>query len=242
MAFCRRALKLVRLLFHSTFRTGLRYGVAASLENRPVMRSLQVRSVIDAGANVGQFALLMRHFHRDAVIHAFEPFPSSAAIFARLFAQDRCVHLHRHALGMAAVEADLHVSRRADSSSLLPISSSQTVFAPGTEEVGVLTVPVRRLDDVLSSADLPRPSLLKIDVQGGELDVLKGAEGLLPHLDYIYVEVSFAQFYQGQPLANEVIDHLQARGYCLTGIGGTAQDRQGLIVQADLLFSRLQNQ
>lgn len=238
MASCRRAAKLLRLLPHGRFRSGLRHGVAASLENMPVMRSLRVRSVIDAGANVGQFALLMRHLHPDAVIHAFEPFPSSAAVFTRLFAADRLTHLHPHALGAAAGEADLHVSRHADSSSLLPITPDQADFAPGTEEVGTVSVPVRRLDDALSDLCLPRPCLLKIDVQGGELAVLEGAENLLSHLDHVYVEVSFRQFYQGQPLADGIIDHLRARGYRLTGIGGTARDRQGLVVQADLLFSR----
>lgn len=240
MAFCRRAAKLARLLRYGTFRAGLRHRVAASLENMPVMRSLQVRAVIDAGANIGQFSLLMRHLHPDAVIHAFQPFPSAAAVFSRLFAADASTHLYRHALGAVSGTADLHVSRRPDSSSLLPIGENQTVFAPGTEEAGVVAVPVRRLDEVLNS--LPRPSLLKIDVQGGELALLEGAERLSPWLDHVYVELSFRQFYQGQPLADEIIDHLRRRGCRLAGIGGTARDAQGLIVQTDLLFSRLTSQ
>ncbi len=235
----RRAIKLLRLLSTKTFRRGLRFGVAASLENLAAMRDLRIGTVIDAGANVGQFSLLIRGLHPEAEIHAFEPFPAAVTRFTRLFAADPKVHLHPHALGDADTVAPLHVSRRSDNSSLLPINRSQTVFAPGTEEIGTVTVPVRRLDAVLAKAMLSRPILLKIDTQGGELALLTGAEGLFPVIDYVYVEVSFAEFYTGQPLADQIIAYMQAHDYRMIGIGGTARNDRDQILQADLLFERL---
>lgn len=234
----RRAIKLLRLLRTRAFRRGLRFGVAASLENLIALRDLPVRSVIDAGANVGQFSLLIRGLHPAAEIHAFEPLAAAVAVFGRLFAHDPKVHLYQLALGAAETRAALHISRRSDNSSLLPINQSQSAFAPGTEEIGTVDVPVQRLDTVLADTVLPRPSLLKIDAQGGELDILKGAEGLLPTVDYIYVEISFAEFYMGQPSADQILAYLQARGYRMVGIGGIARDRRGIIQQADLLFQR----
>jgi hypothetical protein len=122
---------------------------------------------------------------------------------------------------------------------LLPINLSQTVFAPGTEEVGTVTVPVRRLDAALAAPALPRPILLKIDTQGSELALLKGAEGLFPVIDYVYVEVSFVEFYTGQPLADQILDYMHSHGYRMTGIGGTARNSRDKILQADLLFERV---
>ncbi|KJV09367.1 hypothetical protein VZ95_11955 [Elstera litoralis] len=222
-----------------TFRRGLRFGVAASLENLAAMRDLRIATVIDAGANVGQFSLLIRGLHPQVEIHAFEPFPAAVARFTRLFAGDAGVHLHPVALGEAETTAPLHISRRSDNSSLLPINRSQTVFAPGTEAIGTVTVPVRRLDAVLAETALPRPVLLKVDTQGGELALLTGAEGLFPIIDYIYVEVSFVEFYTGQPLADRILDYMQAHGYRIIGIGGVARNDRDQILQADLLFERL---
>lgn len=234
----RRAVKLLRLLRHPAFRRGLRFGVAASLENFVAMRDLTLGSVIDAGANVGQFSLLMRGLHPTIEIHAFEPFPEAVVVFKRLFAADPAVKLYPVALGAAEGRASLHISRRSDNSSLLPISDNQAAFAPGTEEIGTVAVTVQRLDALLADAALLRPCLLKIDTQGGELEVLKGAEHLLPRIDYVYVELSFAEFYAGQPTADQILTHLHAQAYRLVGIGGIARDRQGAIQQADLLFQR----
>lgn len=234
----RRAIKLLRLLRTKAFRRGLHFGVAASLENLTAMRDLPIRSVIDAGANVGQFSLLIRGLHSDADIYAFEPLAEAAAVFKRLFADDPKVYLYQLALGAAEARTPLHISRRSDNSSLLPINQSQAVFAPGTEEIGTVDVPVHRLEAVLADTVLLRPSLLKIDAQGSELDILKGAEGLFATIDYIYVEISFTEFYAGQPPADQIVAYLQARNYRLAGIGGIARDRRGAIQQADFLFQR----
>ena len=66
---------------------------------------------------------------------------------------------------------------RTDSSSLLALGARQKAIF-GMEESGALQVPIKRLDTCLSTP-LPRPALLQIDVQGFELEVLKGATGLL---------------------------------------------------------------
>lgn len=237
-AVLRRAVKLLRLVRRPAYRRGLRLGVAASLEALPALRGLAVRTVIDVGANVGQFSLLMTGLRPGVTVHAFEPFGRSAAVFERLFAGNPGVRLHRCAVGAEEAEAILHVSGRADNSSLLPIGAAQVRFAPGTAEVGTVSVPVRTLDAVLDPLTLARPILLKLDVQGGELAALRGAERLLSVVDHIYVEVSFAVFYEGQPTADAIISHLARRGFAVAGIGGIARDQTGRVVQCDLLFER----
>lgn len=234
----KRILKLVRLMGRQEFRRGLRFGVAASLESLPALNGLKVATVIDVGANVGQFSLLMTALRPDAAVHAFEPLASSASVLSRLFAGNPRVRVHRCAAGAGNGEAILHISRRADNSSLLPIGPGQLNFAPGTDAVATVPVPVRTLDSEIAPETLKGPVLLKLDVQGGELAVLEGAERLLAAVEHVYVEVSFAPLYDGQPLAAAVLGHLQARGFVLAGIGGCSHARDGRIVQADLLLSR----
>ncbi|HYE48435.1 MAG TPA: FkbM family methyltransferase [Azospirillaceae bacterium] len=235
----RKALKAIRLLREPRWRAGLRHGVAASLEGRAVLRDLEVGLVIDAGAHHGQFSLLAAALWPQAEIHAFEPQPDAARRFMAVFAGDRRVHLHRCALGAADGTAALTVSRRSDNSSLLPPSPAQIDFAPGTGPAGRIDVPLRRLDGVLSVHDLAgRPTLLKIDVQGSELEVLRGAEGLLGAVDHVYAEVSFLPLYEGQPLADSIVAFLAGHGLRMAGIGGVARDRRERCVQADFLFAR----
>lgn len=237
--FWRKARKLVRLLGNPAFRRGLRFGVAAAIEHRTILGALPVATVIDVGANTGQFSLLAASLYRNAAIHAVEPLPAAAAVFTRLFADSARVRLYRVAAGAGTANAPLHVSRRHDCSSLLPIAGGQTDFAPGSEAVGTITVPVRPLDDLIAPDDLIRPVLLKLDVQGGELQALQGARRLLAAVDHVYVEVSFLPLYDGQPLAHAVVDHLAGHGFGLAGTNHPTFDRADRCVQVDLLFSRL---
>jgi hypothetical protein len=80
--------------------------------------------------------------------------------------------------------------------------------------------------------------LLKIDVQGYELDVLRGAGDRIAVVDEVFVEASFAQLYTGQPLAAEVITYLDRCGLRLVDVFGVARDADGIALQADFLFRR----
>jgi hypothetical protein len=135
-------------------------------------------------------------------------------------------------------DAEIHLSARYDSSSLLPISEAQNTLFPGTEEVGTALVRVAPLTEFLTDDGMHKPALLKIDVQGFELQALGGCEPLLGRFDWIYVECSFVELYSGQALANDVIAWLQERGWALSGVYNMSFDRSGRAIQADFLFSR----
>ena len=83
----------------------------------------------------------------------------------------------------------MHVSRAVDSSSLLPIGATQTEIFPGTEESHLERVHVAPLNALLDPEALSTRSLLKIDVQGYELEVLRGCETLLDGFSAVYVRV-----------------------------------------------------
>jgi len=214
----------------------LRGGVAPAIEHEAVLRSLDFDFVVDVGANRGQFSLICRHLRPGAAIVAFEPLPGPAAVFSRLFGGTSQVRLHQCALAPAQGEMTMHISGRDDSSSLLPISNLQQVNFPGTQSVGMRQVPAGPLSDYVEPGEMGRRSLLKIDVQGFELEVLKSAESLLPGFRWVYAECSFVPLYEGQALADEVIAWLQARRFRLAGRFNPTYGRDGAPLQADFLF------
>jgi FkbM family methyltransferase len=213
-------------------------GVGASVEHEAVIAALDPATVVDVGANVGQFSLMVRALCPAARIHAFEPMPDAAATFRALFAHDPKVTLHQLAVAAASGEATLHVSARADSSSLLPIGEEQLRVFPGTEEVSAMRIPTAPLDAVLTADDIAPPALMKIDVQGYELEVLRGSESLLGRFDHIYVEASFVPLYEGQPLYDEVAAFLAGHGFQEKSRHNMGFDAEGAPVQADFLFAR----
>jgi FkbM family methyltransferase len=213
-----------------------RHGVAPAIEHQEVMAGLTISTCIDVGANIGQFSALIANLHPRAKILAFEPMPAACARYRSAIPASRA-RLFEIGIGSENSVKELHVTNRADSSSLLRPGAGQTK-AFGVYESTTLSVPVRRLGDVLSAGDITRPCLLKIDVQGGELDVLAGAENLFGYIDFICVELSYVELYESQPLATEVLKFLFGAGYQLQGIYNQVSTRAFGPTQADFLLAR----
>ena len=209
------------------------------MEHREILGLLRAwgcRTIVDIGANRGQFALAARAFVPEAMIYSFEPLTAPSARFRSVFHRDARVRLHQSAIGPSQNAATMHVSGRDHSSSLLPIGELQEQLYPGTAEVGSEVIHMERLADVLSPSEIETLAALKIDVQGYELETLRGCEGLLHLFSCIYAECSFAELYEGQALAPEVIRFLDEHGFRMAGIYNVSYDQSGSAVQADFLF------
>jgi FkbM family methyltransferase len=235
----RKARKLTRLLRTRRFRHALRHGVAAAIEHNDVPFESDVSTVIDVGAHHGQFALFAAERFPGAKIHCFEPLPAAKEHLERILAPALNAVVYPVAAASQGGSVDLHVSQLDDSSSLLPITERYTSAFVGTEEIGEARVDAARIDEILGPEDIVRPALLKIDVQGYELEVLRGAEGVIANVDEILLEVSFMEFYAGQPLAGELISYLHGSGFLLNGVFSLKRNRVGRCLQADLLFGRV---
>ncbi len=235
----RKARKALSLVQRSLYRNALRAGVGAAIEHERLLNSLDCKTIVDIGANRGQFALVARYNFPDANIISFEPLPGPAAVFRRVFSFDSAVVLHNAAIGPKSEQCAMHVSGRDDSSSLLPISSLQEEIFPGTSEVETLDVRVAPLEAFVGEGDIVDPAMLKLDVQGFELDALQGCESLLSRFEWVYCECSFVELYSGQKLAVDVIDWLSSKGLRIKGIYNPTYDREGQAIQADFLFQRI---
>lgn len=233
-----RAAKLVAILRYPPYRRALRLGVAASTEHARTPLPLDYATVIDVGANRGQFALLAARRFPDAQLVCFEPLEGPRRTLERVLCGRPGVRIAPVALAASAQTSTMFVTRADDSSSLRPPTRLQLATFPGTDVVEKVAVTTERLDAVLDGGTLSRPALLKIDVQGGELDVLTGATGILDEIDTILVECSFVELYRDQPLAGEIVRFLEDRAFGVASVTNLHVDARGRPVQADHVFVR----
>lgn len=211
--------------------------VLAGAEHKHLLSS-KFATVVDIGANRGQFSIAARHWLPNSRIFAFEPLAKPASIFKNLFINDPRVSLHQAAIGPVEGDVKMHISARDDSSSLLPISKVQTDIFPGTHEVATAEVKIAPLNFFISADEIYGPALLKLDVQGYEFEALAGCESLFYKFHTIYCECSLITFYAGQRLAPDVISYLANNGFRLRSIANPTLNDRNEIIQADFLFER----
>jgi len=234
----RKLAKGLRLLADRRFRPGLFKGVAATLEHLAALEPYRFASVVDVGANRGQFTLLMAGLRPEASIVAFEPLAEPYQKLTLVTSDLANVRAFHSAIGATRTSLPMNVSKQDDSSSLLPITELQEQIFPNTGHDRTVEVRVAPLGDFVDGLELARPSLLKIDVQGYELEVLRGSRDHLDRFDVVYVEASFLPLYAGQPLASDVFEALSAQSFRLSAVHNLVHARDGRAVQADFLFER----
>ena len=171
---------------------------------------------IDVGARGGMqdhwraYADLMR-------IDLFEPDAEACAVQAKQAPANEA--WFPVALGGTTGTGQLHVLQKPSGSSLYP-PNPDLMFRFGPTNYGtlakVIDVPLLTLSDFIDRHQRPLPNLIKLDVQGAELDIFKGTrDDHLRDLLAIQTEVEFAELYRGQPLFADIDAHLTGRGFVL---------------------------
>lgn len=230
-----RLKKYSSLLGRPKLYPALRQGVAPGVEHLPVVRLISPATLLDIGANKGQFSAIVRFADPSTKIYAFEPLAGERAKFA---AAVPGAEMFPVAIGENPGTANFHLTNRADSSSLFaPSGKAKSAYGVATETI--IEVSVARVQDLLPLERLAAPVLMKIDVQGAELSVLRSLGSDLRHIDFIYCEVSFAEIYEDQPMASEVIAFLYGQGFHLRGVYNLSDTKAFGLTQADLLFERV---
>jgi len=110
------------------------------------------------------------------------------------------VNIHPMALGSAKSVMELHTYAVNELNSLLPLSGGKQSPFEDVAATGTVTIEVSTVDDVCARQGITRIDLLKIDTQGFDLEVLKGAAGLLAKggVWHVLVELNFVNLYVGQ--------------------------------------------
>jgi len=197
--------------------------------------------VIDVGAYVGDFSVAVLAHQPWAKIHAFEPLPAPFSALLTALAPFGDVEVRNVALGRVRGEGDFLVNNFDKASSFLATGAIMDKRPWGldfsTKET--LRVPIVTLSDYLREQNIGQVRLLKLDVQGFELEVLAGAEPVLDRIDWIYTEARLVEgVYRGAPLANDISVYLNQRGFKLQRMFGITVDDEGNMLECDMLFQR----
>lgn len=210
-----------------------------ALLSRPWLQQLGVKSVLDVGANVGHWAKACRLAMPELLINSFEPIPECQNAIRRRMANDSKFNIFPFALGRARGELKLHVHSHTASSSLLVETEAFRDVSNGSTSIQDLSVKVETLDNLAREHHWSGQYLLKLDVQGYELEVLLGAAELLPEVALIIVETSFLSLYQKQSVFGDIHTHLLKAGFSYFGAAESVlRLSNGLEVQQDSLFIR----
>jgi FkbM family methyltransferase len=234
----------------SVKRLGRRLGVKIERYNEASSHELQlvrmltvhgVDLVVDVGASSGGYAASLRdHGYRRRIL-SFEPLRAPyAALEQRARGDDDWAVAPRMALGATGGVSAMNVAANSDSSSLRDMLDRHKEAAPESAYVGVEEVEVRRLDEVRHPfLDASVSPFLKVDTQGYEAEVLKGAQTRLGDFRGVQLEMSLEPLYVGQAGWLELIETVNSQGFRLWSLTPVFCDRQtGKLLQCDGIFFR----
>jgi FkbM family methyltransferase len=195
--------------------------------------------VLDIGAHHGWFFHCWLDWCPKAHIHAFEPYLESFEATDRLYGQDPRVTLHQAGVGetSGALKFNVLAESKVSNSFLAPHRETWDSIGFTTGAVTQLTVPVTTIDEFAASQQLENIYLMKVDVQGYEMHVLRGAEKTLPRVDHIFVEAGIQQLYENAPLFTEVVEFLRPRGFHLMSLRAWHRGNH-VLMETDMLFRR----
>lgn len=198
--------------------------------------------VLDVGANVGDYALLLRDLGYKGQIVSFEPLSAPYAQLVAISDRDRRWEAApRMAIGDRDGEITINISANDRSSSVLEVLDKHIDAAPDSAYIDSETVKLSSLDTVVPKYLKPEfdSVFLKIDVQGFERQVLEGATKILPRIKGIQLELSLVPLYQGQPHYVDMLKFLERLGYELHGVVyGFTDPKTARLLQMDGIFFR----
>jgi FkbM family methyltransferase len=203
-----------------------------------LMAAHDVDLVIDVGANRGQYAAALRAAGYRGRIASFEPLAEPYGALATAAAGDARWDAWRLALGARRAVAGVHVAEDSRNSSLLAVGPRHLRAVPDSRTVARETTEMQRLDDVWPRVvGGARRPYLKIDTQGYELEVLRGATATLAAIALVEAELSLISTYDGGPLFADVVGFLAGHGFSPIAFEGVLDDPDtGEMLQADAIF------
>ncbi len=181
------------------------------------LADLNIQTIIDIGANEGQFIKSMLSIAPHASIICFEPLQDCYQILVNEFESKSKFKAFNLALGERNGTDRIFKNAYTPSSSLLPMSETHTTAFTHTKDYTEETIEIRRLDDIIVEESITFPLLIKIDVQGYEDLVISGGSKTVSMADVVIIEVTYWELYEGQKLFHNIYEAMIRIGFFYAG-------------------------
>ena len=170
------------------------------------------KTIIDVGSSKGDFIIASLMVFPEVIVYAFEPIRESYDESLARTKNKKNVYIFDFALGDENKVADFYLNYHAPSSSFKKMDAIHKTEYPFTSREKVIKTQIRRFDSI-NNIKLVRPILVKIDVQGFELEVIEGMGDKIKLIDCIEIEISFKELYKGVPKVYEITKILYKLGF-----------------------------
>lgn len=191
----------------------------------------ELNTIIDVGANKGQFQKAANYFYPNSKIYSFEPIPE---LYEKVVKNNyKGITNFNMALGNEIGHLEFNKNEYQHSSSFYQIENTEFLPSKTTK----INVEINTLDNVAPKLDFNGTVLLKLDVQGFEREVLRGGKNTLKnHIDYVILEVSFKKLYKNQPTFTELNKSLNEQNFELVSLLDFNLGKDKSYIEADFLY------
>ena len=201
---------------------------------------IPVSTIVDGGAHVGTFSCHMARVFPEAKIYAFEPTPETFVLLQRQTCGVSHIQCQKRALGAEPGQARFCENSSPLTNSLRPNSAAnEHYFAGLVERRSEVMVEVTTLSDFARDVPLESIDILKLDLQGGEFDAIRGLGEFIAAVKVMLIEVQFLPLYEGASLFSDIDAHLRREGFALFQLYDLVRSPgDGRLLYGDALFVR----
>ena len=234
-----RIFKLINIIFYPSLWKFLKHGIMPAFEHvQAIKKTKNINSLVDCGSNKGQFAIILFFFKKYKKYLCFDPIIEPLTL--KKFIQKRGLGYKYFNIGLSnkSSKENFYITKREDSSSLKKKIDNSSIYFPDVYFEKSLNINVRQLSefkDVIEN--MPEPRALKIDVQGAELDLIKGSNKILNKFKYVFIEISFFNIYLESGNYEDIFEILHQEGFKEIFSYNKLKSRKKLISK-DYLFKK----
>lgn len=184
--------------------------------NHHWLQELEINTIIDVGANEGQFIKYINKVLPNKKIYAFEPIK---ACYDQLVENTKSLNITLFNCGLSDQNSttEINISNNLASSSILEMDNLHIQTYPGSYYTTKQAIQLKRLDDTISINQIQKNLLLKIDVQGYENKVIAGGENIIAQSKVVLIESCFKTLYKDQWLFDDIYTYFVRKGFRFMG-------------------------
>jgi FkbM family methyltransferase len=207
-----------------------------------LFKDMNIDMILDVGANVGQYAIMLRNIGFTGEIHSFEPIKAHYEELNEASRADDKWITYNYALGRTSGHEEINVL--SGQSSFLEPSELGNDFS--NSELGKATretVEISTLDEFMESHFLGNASVrqrniyLKMDTQGYDLEVFRGGVRTMEHIVVMQSELALKKLYQDMPDFSDSVSAYQALGFEVTGFYPVSREKLSrAIIEVDCVM------